>query len=202
MRCKECREKFEVKYFNQKFCMDKTACIKAFNDWVSDEKFNKLKTDRKPYTHSKEYKKELQDNINLLSRKIDAYFGFNCIDCDSPFGKQTDAAHLHNVSGNENIRYNLHNLHSARSHCNRYSSEHKVGYRKGIEKRYSKAYLEYIDFEIGITYAYIGLNEVEVVEKLAIVRKLNRDFKTFKLKDGISARDMFNKIIGIYENQD
>jgi len=142
---------------------------------------------------------DLQKDINKLSRLIDSKFNYKCIDCDNDFGKQTDAAHLHNVSGNENIRYNLHNLHSARSHCNRYSSEHKVGYRIGIEKRYGKEYLNYIKIEMPLKYKYIGLLDNEVKEKLKIVRKLIRDFETFDLKDGIHARNIFNKIIGIYK---
>lgn len=144
-------------------------------------------------------KKDLQKEINILSRKIDSYFNHKCIDCGNEFGKQTDAAHLHNVSGNENIRYNLHNLHSARSHCNRFSSEHKVGYRKGIKKRYGKEYLNYIDFEMPKKYNYLGLLDSEVKEKLKIVRRLNRTFNTFELKDGIQARNMFNNLIGIYK---
>jgi len=144
-------------------------------------------------------KLDLQKEVNLLARKIDKHFNYKCIDCDKVFGKQTDAAHLHNVQGNENIRYNLHNLHSARSHCNKYSSEHKVGYRKGIIKRYGERYLDYIEFEIPQSYNYIGLLDNEVAEKLKIVRKLNREFDTFVLIDGRQARDLFNKIIGIYK---
>jgi hypothetical protein len=144
-------------------------------------------------------KLDLQKEINKLSRMIDKHFEFKCIDCDNPFGKQTDAAHLHNVQGNENIRYNLHNLHSARTHCNKFNSEHKVGYRKGIAKRYGNEYLEFIDVELPKKYKYLGLLDNEVKEKLSIVRKLIRDFETFNLKDGIQAREMFNKIIGIYK---
>jgi len=144
-------------------------------------------------------KLDLQKEINKLSRMIDKHLGFKCIDCDNPFGKQTDAAHLHNVQGNENIRYNLHNLHSARTHCNKFSSEHKVGYRKGIAKRYGNEYLDFIDVELPKKYKYLGLLDSEVKEKLAIVRKLIRDFKTYELKNGIQAREMFNNKIGIYK---
>lgn len=142
---------------------------------------------------------DLQKAINKLSRLIDAKFNYKCIDCDNEFGKQTDAAHFHNSQGNENIRYNLHNLHSARSHCNQFSSEHKVGYRKGIIKRYNEDYLNYIDIELPKQYKYIGLLDNEVKDKLKIVRKLIREFDTFVLTDGKQARDLFNKIIGIYK---
>lgn len=200
-RCKICKRVFEVKSNYHRFCDFECAMVDVQNkrDKKIKDKNKKWDQERRPYTHSKEYKKQLQDSINLLARNIDAYFGFNCIDCNKPLIKQVHGAHFHNVGGNENIRYNLHNIHSAKSNCNKYSSEHKVGYRKGIIERYGDVYLEYIDFEMGRKYSYLGLSELEIVEKLSIVRKLNREFYTFKLQDGKQARDMFNKLIGIYK---
>lgn len=207
MRCKECNIKFEQYAFNNKFC-------KALNCQTAKAMFlldKKKEQDRKPKLSKEQFKEmaarvkapnrklDLQKDINKLSRLIDAKFNYKCIDCGKEYGKQIDAAHLHNVSGNENIRFNLHNLHSAKSDCNQYSSEHKVGYRIGIEKRYSKEYLNFIDLELPLKYKYLGLLDNEVAEKLKIVRKLIRTFDTFKLVDGIQARNMFNKIIGIYE---
>lgn len=207
MRCKKCKIKFEPKVFLQKHCMENTDCINAelehkkviakkrLKPKISDKAFKEMTARVKAPAR----KKDLQKDINKLSRLIDAKFNYKCIDCGKEYGKQIDAAHLHNVSGNENIRFNLHNLHSAKSDCNQYSSEHKVGYRKGIEKRYGKEYLNFIDLELPLKYKYLGLLDNEVADKLKIVRKLIRDFDTFKLVDGIQARDMFNKIIGIYE---
>ena len=204
MKCKSCKSKFEQKYFLQKYCNDDTCQNLMIKEALKKSKAKKVKEQAKNFkdmekrVKSPDRKKELGLQVRLLARKIDNYFNFMCVDCGNPYGKQQDAAHLHNSGGNENITYNLHNLHSARSHCNRFSSEHKVGYRIGIERRYGKEYLDYIDFEIPKEYKYIGLNSDEVIEKLKIVRKLNRDFDTFKLIDGIQARNLFNKIIGIY----
>lgn len=161
-----------------------------------DKRFEKMKLEVKTPGR----KVQLQKEVNKLSRLIDSRFGFLCIDCGKNFGKQTDAAHLHNSKGNENIRYNLHNLHSARSDCNQYSSEHKVGYRKGIKERYGERYLEYIVYKIPLEFKRISLFDTEVVEKLALVRKLIRDFDTFQLTSSISARIMFNRLIGIYKS--
>ena len=205
MKCRHCKDKFIPKVFNIKYC-DKELCrSEMIGTILSKVKAKKVKDqaevfkDMETRVKAPDRKKELGKEVRLLARKIDNYFGFMCIDCGNPYGKQQDAAHLHNSGGNENITYNLHNLHSARAHCNRFSSEHKVGYRKGIEERYGKEYLEYIDIEIPKKYKYIGLNNLEIKEKLAIVRKLNREFDTFKLYSGRQARRMFNKIIGIYK---
>jgi hypothetical protein len=201
-RCKTCKQKFVAKQFNQKNCFENDECIKAEIDLktkakkkLEDKKFKEMEERVKTPVR----KNDLQKEINKLSRMIDKKFNYKCIDCDNPFGKQTDAAHLHNVGGHQNIRFNLHNLHSARSHCNKYNSEHKVGYRQGIIKRYGDDYLYYISEEMPKECKYLGLLDNEVKEKLAIVRKLIRDFDTFDLKDGKQARYMFNKIIGIYE---
>lgn len=200
--CKNCKVKFEPQYNAVQPTCTLECAIELSNknkDKKAKKEWRKEKKERKPYTHSKEYKKSLQDEINKLARKIDGYFEFNCIDCGRFLNKQVHGAHFHNVGGNENIRYNLHNIHASTSHCNKYSSEHKVGYRQGIIDRYSDEYLELIDIELPKKYSYIGLNEIEVVEKLKIVRKLNRTFDTFKLTDGIQARDLFNNRIGIYK---
>jgi hypothetical protein len=207
-KCKSCKERFEPFHNNslQKFCMVKDDCIKAHVEYIKERKqmqdrkvWNKKKRDLRPVLYPKKVKNELQNEINKLARNIDTYFELPCIDCGKPYGNQSDGAHFHNVGGNENLRYNLHNVHKSRSDCNQYSSEHKSGYEKGILKRYGKEYLNYITTEIGKKYHYVGLKGVELTEKLAIVRKLNRDFDTFELLDPRQAREMFNQIIGIYK---
>jgi hypothetical protein len=146
-----------------------------------------------------ENRSELQKNINLLSRMIDASFGFNtCIDCGKIYGKQVDAAHFHNVKGNEQLRFNLHNLHSAKSDCNKYSSEHKVGYIKGLEQRYGIDYLNQVK-ALKTEVKELKLNAIEIAEKLKLVRHIIRNFDKYKFDNALIARNQFNKIIGIYD---
>lgn len=153
----------------------------------------------------KAYKKEntgyLQDEINKLARKIDHYFNFKCIDCDEPYTGQIDAAHFHNVGSNVTLRFNLHNIHTARAHCNQHKdgSEHKRGYVKGLEKRYGKKYLEYVQ-GLPLEYPLIKLSAVEIHEKLKIVRNLIRKFDLYKtINRPRLTRSNFNRIIGIYK---
>ena len=147
-----------------------------------------------------ENRRELQKNINLLSRMIDSSFGFTtCIDCGKPFGNQIDAAHFHNVKGHEQLRFNLHNLHSAKSDCNQFSSEHKVGYIKGLELRYGIDYLSQVE-ALKTEIKELKLNAVEIAEKLKLVRHIIRNFDKYKFDTSLIARNQFNKIIGIYEN--
>ena len=146
-----------------------------------------------------DYRNELQKNINLLARMIDASFGFNtCIDCGKPFGKQIDAAHFHNVKGHEHLRFNLHNLHSAKSDCNKYSSSHKVGYTIGLNTRYGSDYLMQVE-ALKIDIKELKLNAVEIVEKLKLVRHIIRNFDKYKFESSLIARNQLNEIIGIYK---
>lgn len=203
-RCKCCKEKFIAKYFNQKFCMDNTRCIAAFVDEMRDAKWKKEKEELKnkinnwkPKVYEKKNRASLQTEINKLARMIDKTFNYLCIDCGKPYGEQIDGAHFHSVGSNSSTRYNLHNIHSAKSDCNQFSAEHKTGYRFGIVARYGPAYMNLI-CNLPLEFKEIHLNHNEIADKLKIVRKINRTFHTYQLEDGVSARNMFNKIIGIY----
>jgi hypothetical protein len=209
-KCPHCLIKFKPKRFLQKFCEETDACqdasIKAVlekvrKDSVKKEKdeWNVKKKELMINTHAKEYKKALQDNINLLSRMIDISFGYEtCIDCHRGYGAQTDAAHLHSRGANSTLRYNLHNLHSANSKCNQWSDTHQENYKIGLEKRYGKAYRDYVVEELPILYKEIHLTNKDIVDKLTIVRGLIKNFKTFNFENGIEARTQLNSIIGIY----
>lgn len=202
MRCKTCKEKFLPKYAFQKYCMEKDECIKAFAVMVKahSEKKERKKTIEKSKTVKPEkWQKRLGDSINELARKIDSMFGITtCIDCDNPFNDSIHAAHFHSKGSNNSLRYNLHNLHSARGYCNQYSNQHISGYEKGLEKRYGYAYAQMVIKEIPYTYQYIKVTGLEASEKLPIVNKLIKNLHTFKFKDAIEAREQLNKIIGIY----
>lgn len=167
---------------------------KEKSDW------NKKKNELLPIVHEKKYKGLLQNEINKLSRMIDAKFGYTtCIDCGKPFGNQIDGAHYTSVGSNNSIRYNLHNLHSAKSDCNKFSDKHHQGYTLGLEQRYGKAYLTLVE-ELPIRYKYIKISAVEVYEKLKLVRSLVKNFDTFKAENAIEMRENLNTIIGIYGN--
>lgn len=212
-RCKKCGVKFTPKVFLQKHCMLNEECsdaeikrvvennrkLTSKKEKEADRDWNEKKKILKVNTHSKEYKKEFQDNINLLSRMIDLRFEYHtCIDCDKGYGPQQDAAHFHGCGGNNTLRYHLHNLHSANSHCNRYSDVHHVNYKVGLEKRYGKEYLQYVD-DLKINIKSIDLSNQDIVDKLKLVRSIIRNFDTYKFESSLDARTQFNNLIGIYD---
>lgn len=161
-----------------------------------------MKEAKRPFTHTKENKAELQRQINLLARKIDeACEIFTCIDCGVRFGKQVDGGHFNSVGSNATLRYNLDNIHSQASNCNRngQGGGRQHDYYKGLVEKYGQEYADYVDIGLQNKYKYLGLSEVEIYDKLKLVRKINRTFHTYVITDPLQARKMFNQIIGIYE---
>lgn len=214
IRCKNCREKgvprnnSTIGYFCDKPECSEAKIAKALEKGRAALKKQVKETNKEwndhvkkvsPSVYSKKYKKELQNEINKLARMIDAYFGITtCICCNRGFGAQCDACHFHSVGSNHSLRYNLHNLHSGNSGCNQYSATHKTGYIAGLEARYGKEYLEMVQ-GLQAKYPEIKLSEVEVVDKLKLVRKLIRHFDGFTFESPIQARKLLNDILGIYK---
>lgn len=199
--CKNCGTSFEKKRPLQAACS-----IQCSWEWARKLKEKKEKrewTSRKKElkitSHAKEYKKELQRELNKLSKKIDLKLGFKCIDCGKDYGKQIDASHFHNTNNYGNIRYNLHNVHASKSDCNQWGRGRKPEYYLGLIERYSKEYADFIRYELPNKYKVLSLDPKQVFEALTIVRKLNREFDTFDITNGIKARDLFNGIIGLYK---
>jgi len=153
----------------------------------------------KVVVYEKENKKYLQNEINKLSRLIDTKFGYDsCICCGRPYGNQTDGAHYHSVGSNHSLRFCLDNIHSASSYCNDYSNTHISGYTEGLKKRYGSEYQDYVINQLPILYKEIHLSAQEIAEKLAIVRKINREITKLSFPDSLTARAEFNQQIGIY----
>jgi hypothetical protein len=211
-----CEESFVPTFIGQKWVNQQHRIDWLLNTEDGQKEVNKAKLKAKkkvekderekdkkllPVVHEKKYKKLLQMEINKLSRMIDAKFGYvTCIDCGKPFGNQIDAAHFNGVGSNHSIRYNLHNLHSAKSDCNQYSDKHKQGYTLGLKERYGENYLNMVE-SLPIKYKYVKLSAVEVYEKLKVVRGLIKNFETLQSESSLAMRETLNNIIGIYEVQ-
>lgn len=143
---------------------------------------------------------DLQDQINKLARLIDERFKYTkCIDCNKEMQKRVAGAHFHDVGSNRHIRFNLHNIHTSSFQCNNFSSKHKVGYKTGLEQRYGKDYLDFVE-NLQTQHRDVKLAPFEISEKLALVRKIIRTFDTFQFENSVSARTQLNNIIGIYKN--
>jgi len=168
------------------------------------KEWNETKKAKRPYTHYKENKKALGSEIQKLARLIDIKYGHNtCIDCGQPFtqAQDRDGGHFKSKGSNESIRYNLHNIHSQKSNCNRngLGGGKERQFFIGLVARYGAEYAQLVDTGLQQKYKYIGLKQADYPEKLAIVRKLIRDLDTFQFENAYQAREQLNQIIGIYK---
>lgn len=199
-KCRFCGKEFKKVYSStQKVCSSscgyKLAKVKREEKELKSK--NSLNKVRDQDNKSKRIE-DLQKEVNRIARRIDRYFNYGCIDCGKVVEGVGNGAHYHNVRGNENIRFNLHNIHLSRINCNQYSSEHKKDYKTNLPNRYNEEYYELVEYGLGIKYKSMHLTLQDVKEALKNARYINRNFDTFIFKDSISARNILNKMIGIY----
>lgn len=207
-KCKNCGERFTpIRSTLQKYCL-KPDCISVMIEVEKEKQRKKENKDwqqrkaaMKVTAYVKENKQLLQQEINKLARMIDNRFKYDCIDCKRPFGKQQDGGHFHSVGAHPALRYNLHNIHSQRSecNCNGLGGGRMLEYYEGLVERYGLDYAIKIRYQNVIDFKILKLTEHEIVEKLAIVRKLIRYFETFSFPDSRAAREVLNNLIGIYK---
>ena len=91
-RCKNCKEKFDAKHFNQKYCF-RSACVKV---WVETAKVKNWKKTKKEWKQKNEsissLMKKAQKVFNAYIRKRDKGKG-RCHDFGSKSTKHPDRAH-------------------------------------------------------------------------------------------------------------
>jgi hypothetical protein len=206
-KCKECKKEFVPRFSTlEKYCWNSDCKYIEAKQKLEAHKKNEVKDwqQRKKKIdieiNPSKYKKMLQDEINKLARMIDNRFELMCIDCGKPFGNQQDGGHFKSVGSNASIRFNLHNIHSQKSDCNKngLGGGRERQYYDGLINRYGKDYAEFVDIELQKNYKYLGLKNHEIPEKLKIVRGIIRDFETYVFDNPKHAREVLNKIIGIY----
>ena len=145
-RCRECKEKFEPKYFNQKYCMNKDECIKAFSEYVKE--VNKKK-ERK---EAREKKKELMTHSNwiqVLQPVFNTYIRLRdkdlpCISCGRYDVEEFHAGHY--VAANYQYhRFTETNVHKQCSYCNTHLRGNLIDYRKGLIEKIGLEEVEYLE---------------------------------------------------------
>jgi len=151
-KCKNCKAKFNPKYFNQKYCL-KDECISVFakesiekqkkqkqKEWINRKK--ELKEKQK--TH-KDYLKELQLIFNKYIRLRDKKKP--CISCNKKFkpNEKYDAGHYYSVGAYPNIRFNEFNVHAQCVRCNQHLHGNIHNYTNGIKERIGNDDFEYLN---------------------------------------------------------
>jgi len=145
-RCKHCKDRFEPKSFNMKYCMLKDECIKACMLSLKEQRqkqWNKEKKARKERLKTKgDYLKEVQIVFNTYIRKRDN--GLNCISCQKPPLKK-NAGHYRSVGSCPELRFEEMNVHLQCEHCNTYLHANLIEYRKHLINKIGLKNVEWIE---------------------------------------------------------
>jgi len=165
MRCKNCKELFEVKRFNSKYC-DKLDCKTA----EALQNLEKLKQkEQKDWTKRKKEIVKGMETVQQLMRIVQVTFntyirlrdkGKTCISCDTIIGKEGikyDAGHLWSSGGHKSVTFNEDNVHGQCVYCNQHCHGNLLEYYKRLIER-------------------IGIERVEQLDELAHdIRKYSRE---------------------------
>lgn len=211
-KCKHCLIKFEVKRFNQKFCMLTDECQNASikfvldnNRRLSEKKENKEWSDKKKEIIESiktlsEYKKDLELEINAIVRYLDK--GHECISGGFEWGKyKVHAGHLYSVGSSPSIRFNLLNIFGQSEHDNLHLHGNGAIYLERIKVVFGKEVFEEIS-DLRHAYPVLKANASEIKEATVIARQIKKSLikmdTFFETEERINLRKTYNKMIGLY----
>lgn len=184
MRCKNCKNKFEVTYFNQKFCK-REECLTAAYDYAKKTKakqWNKEKKERK------EKLKTRADHMNELQKIFNKYIRLRdkdepCISCGKPKGGGEQAGHYRSVGGNPELRFDENNVHGQCIRCNMHLHGNLIEYRKGLIDRVGLHVVEWLELNHEpkkYTIEEIKELKKEYKQKIRLQEKLNEIYNKHK----------------------
>ncbi len=181
-RCKNCKELFKAKYFNQKFCLE-DPCIKVFAQYVKDQNWNKEKAKRKKELETiQDLIKKCQTVFNTFIRLRDAQLP--CVSCggklipNPKYSAQYDASHYYNANNHWNLRFNEDNVNSSCVRCNRELSGNLIEYRKRLIERIGIHRVEALDENCHLIRKFTRLELRELTEYYKEkVKKIKKNLK-------------------------
>tara|TARA_R100001163_G_scaffold42220_2_gene31927 strand:+ start:639 stop:1172 length:534 start_codon:yes stop_codon:yes gene_type:complete len=173
MRCKNCKEIFEPKQFNRKFCT-KDECNDLYYKFLLDKMYKKIRKETKA---KKEKLKTLQDYMKSAQKVFNSYIrerdkGQPCLMCKNPNPKKVNACHYFSSGGHKAVTFDPMNVHLGCEYCNNFKSGNLIPYRKNLILK-------------------IGIEEFEALESRAYetkkytkeeLKQIEKEYKK-KLKD-------------------
>ena len=165
MRCKHCKEKFEVKQFNRKFC---------YKDECNNLYFEFLKTQAlKKWSKEKKVKKENLQTVQELMKVAQVVFNkyirerdknLNCISCGKP-PKKANAGHYFSSGGHKNVTFDEDNVHLQCEYCNTYLHGNLLNYQINIQKKIGADRLIELQARAHVTRKFTREELHEIIKK-------------------------------------
>jgi len=150
VRCKNCKEVFEPKWFNWKFC-DKDLCHNlGVKDLVKKEREKKAKQERKETKKAKEALLTHRDYLKLFQTVFNTYIrerdkDLPCISCGKNNEKQFHAGHYRSVGSCPELRFEELNVWRQCATCNTYLHGNLIEYRKELINRIGVEKVEWLE---------------------------------------------------------
>ena len=150
MRCKNCKDKFEPKWFNWKYC-DKDLCHNlGVKELVKKEREKKAKQERKEKKKAKEALLTHRDYLKLFQTVFNSYIrtrdkDLPCISCGKNNEKQFHAGHYRSVGSCPELRFNELNVWRQCATCNTYLHGNLIEYRKELINRIGVEKVEWLE---------------------------------------------------------
>lgn len=150
-RCKHCKEKFVAKFFNQKFCIDKYECIKAF---VEETKRQKEVKEKKDWAKEKKERKEAimtrKDWLDIAQKVVNTFIrerdkGKPCYMCQKPINGVVHACHYMSSGNHSFLRFHEDNIWHGCYSCNVMLSGNLIEFRKVLLKTIGKERLNWLE---------------------------------------------------------
>ena len=150
MKCKNCKEVFEPKWFNWKFC-DKDLCHNlGVKELVKKEREKKAKHERKETKKAKEALLTHRDYLKIFQTVFNSYIrardkDLPCISCGKNNEKQFHAGHYRSVGSCPELRFEELNVWRQCATCNTYLHGNLIEYRKELIKRIGVEKVEWLE---------------------------------------------------------
>ena len=183
-KCKNCLTKFEVKFFNQKYCLINDDCRNEATKFAIEQKEKNFKKDRVKdtkqrkealLTHS-EWLKLLQVVFNTYIRERDKKAGYGCISCGTKKNIQYAAGHYFTVGGFPSVRFDEDNLHlQCNNFCNMQLSGNIINYRPALIERIGLERFEALEYRA--RNGVLKLSIPEIKEKIIYYKAKIKELK-------------------------
>jgi hypothetical protein len=167
-RCKKCKEKFEAKYFNQKYCLVHNECIQEHV--IESKKKSKIEWQREKKVR-KEKLMSRADWMNLLQKVFNTYIrkrdeGKPCISCGTDLtNKKVHASHYFSIGNYPNLRINEDNVHSSCDYCNLHLHGNHTEYSIRLPERIGKERFDELTNNRNKTALKLTIDEIKELIK-------------------------------------
>jgi len=135
MKCRNCKDKFEPRQFNRKYCT-KDECNNLYFEFLKAQALKKWSKEKKVKKENLQTVQELmkvaQVVFNKWIRQRDS--GQLCISCQKP-PKKANAGHYFSSGGHKNVTFNEDNVHLQCEYCNTFLHGNLLNYQVEIQKK-------------------------------------------------------------------